>query len=130
MNTFVLTLLDSHGSARFDDVRQLVASDASGSFGLLAGHEPMVAVLSDGLARFQMSDGRWRYLALPGGVLRCTAHGVELACVQSFIGDDPAALLDQLSTALARSDSDIARTRALLSEIETSLLRRLNEMGN
>ena len=50
MKSFALHLHDSHGAEHFDDVVQFIAADGSGSFGVLAGHAHMVAVLRYGLA--------------------------------------------------------------------------------
>ncbi|MCB1965248.1 MAG: F0F1 ATP synthase subunit epsilon, partial [Candidatus Accumulibacter sp.] len=77
MKRFTLQLHDSRGSDRFDDIVQFIAADGSGSFGVLAGHARMVAVLRYGLARFVDSAGHWRYLALPGGVLACADRRVR-----------------------------------------------------
>jgi F-type H+-transporting ATPase subunit epsilon len=63
MNHFALHLHDSHGGDRFDDVVQFIAADGSGSFGILAGHAHMLAVLRYGLARFVDSAGRWHFLS-------------------------------------------------------------------
>lgn len=129
MNTFTLHLYDSHGGDRFDDIVQFIAADGSGSFGVLAGHARMVAVLRYGLARFVDSTGRWRYLALPGGVLACADGRVTLATVRYFLGDAQGAICQQLAEAMARSDSDVHRSRATLTEIEHALLSRLGELS-
>ena len=129
MKRFTLQLHDSRGSDRFDDIVQFIAADGSGSFGVLAGHARMVAVLRYGLARFVDSAGHWRYLALPGGVLACADRRVRLATVRYFLGDERASICRQLADEMARSDSDVHRSRATLSEIEHALLRRLGELS-
>lgn len=129
MNTFSLSLLDNRGGDHFDDVREFIGSDASGSFGLLAGHAEMVAVLRYGLARFVDAQGVWRYVALPGGVLRFGQEQLTIACVRYFLGEDRNALCVQLAEAMARTDSDIHAAHATLSEIEHSLIRRLGELS-
>jgi F-type H+-transporting ATPase subunit epsilon len=128
VRTFALELLDSRGADRFDDVRQFIAADASGSFGLLAGHEPLIAVLRYGLARFEDVSGTWHYAALPGGTLRFFGNRLTITTVQCFLGEERGALLEQLAAEIARADSDIARARATLTEIEHSLVRRLGEL--
>lgn len=128
MNCFALDLLDSHGADRFTAVRCFVAADASGSFGLLAGHEPMVAALRYGLARFEDAEGIWRYAALPGGILRFAADRLTVTTVHYFLGTERGTLLERLAAEMARADSDIARSRATLAEIEHSLVRRLGEL--
>ncbi|MDE2625146.1 MAG: F0F1 ATP synthase subunit epsilon [Betaproteobacteria bacterium] len=129
MKTFLLELLDSQGADHFAAVRQFIAADASGSFGILAGHEPMVAVLRYGLARFEDGEGQWHYAALPGGTLRFAGNRLTVASVHYFLGQQRNTLLQQLAGEMARTDSDIARARATLTEIEHSLLRRLGELA-
>lgn len=128
MSGFALTVLDCRGAERFETVTQFVAADASGSFGLLAHHEKTVAVLRYGLARF-LDAGTWRYVALPGGVLRFADNHLTVAAVHYFLGEDRAAIVDQLATEMARSDSEVRHVEATLAEIEESLIRRLGELS-
>jgi len=128
MSAFTLTLRDCRGSARFDAVTRLVAADATGSFGLLAHHEPMVAVLRYGLARF-LDAGTWRYVALPGGVLRFAENAASIATVHYFLGEERSAIVGELQAEMRRSDSEVRRVETALAEIEESLIRRLGELG-
>lgn len=129
MKTFSLSLLHSHGSDHFDDVRQFIGADDTGSFGLLAGHAHMVAVLRYGLARFEDKSGKWRYLAMPGGVLRFAGNRLTVATVRYFLGEEREKLCDLLEAEIARTDSELHSAHAALSEIEHSLIRRLGELG-
>ncbi|MEF8731275.1 MAG: F0F1 ATP synthase subunit epsilon [Candidatus Accumulibacter meliphilus] len=129
MNCFALHLHDSHGGERFDDVVQFIAADGSGSFGILAGHARMLAVLRYGLARFVDSAGRWHFLSLPGGVMSFADNRLTLATVRYFLGDERAGICRQLEDEMARLDSDVHSSRATLTEIEHALLRRLGEMS-
>lgn len=129
MKSFALHLHDSHGAEHFDDVVQFIAADGSGSFGVLAGHAHMVAVLRYGLARFVDAAGRWRYLAMPGGVLSVTDKRLTLATVRYFLGEERVGIVRQLEDEMARADSDIHTSRATLSEIEHALVRRLGELS-
>ena len=129
MKSFALHLHDSHGAKHFDDVVQFIAGDGSGSFGVLAGHAHMVAVLRYGLARFVDAGGRWRYLAMPGGVLSVIDNRLKLATVRYFLGEERVGIVRQLEDEMARADSDIHTSRATLSEIEHALVRRLGELS-
>ena len=129
MKTFALTLLDSRGAERFAPVVAFVAADASGTFGLLAGHAKIVSVLRYGLARFVDDAGKWRYVALPGGVLRFADNSLTLTTVRYFLGEERGKIVSQLATEMARADSDVRTARATLNEIEHSLMRRLIELG-
>jgi F-type H+-transporting ATPase subunit epsilon len=129
MSTFALDLLDSRGADRFGDVVQFIAADASGSFGVLAGHARLVAVLRYGLARFVDAAGRWRYLAVPGGVVSFADNRLTLATVRYFLGEDRARILRELEAQMAKADSDVHASRATLAEIEHALVRRLGELA-
>jgi F-type H+-transporting ATPase subunit epsilon len=128
MTTFTVTLLDGRGAERFESITGFVAADASGSFGLLAGHAKMVSVLRYGLARFVDNAGNWRYIALPGGVLRFADNQLQVSTVRYFLGEERSRIVEQLAGAMARVDSDVRTARATLDEIEHSLMRRLIEL--
>lgn len=130
MRTFGLALLDSHGENRFARVRQFVGADASGVFGILPGHETMVAVLRYGLARFLDDTGVWHYVALPGGVLRFSDNALSIASVRYFLGDEPGALVDGLASEMARNDSELSTARQTLAKIDRALLRRLADLNS
>lgn len=129
MRTFALHLLDSRGSDHFDHVTQLVAADDSGSFGILAGHARMVAVLRYGLVRFVDAAGKWHYLSLPGGVLSGDGTQVTIMTAHYFLGDERGLICRQLAEEMASTDSDVHTSRATLAEIEHSLVRRLGELS-
>lgn len=129
MSAFALTLLDSTQVQRFDAVTECIAADATGSFGILAGHERTVAVLRYGLLRFVNGDGAWHYAALPGGVLRFADNTLNIVASRFFLGDEREALADKLAAEMAREDSDIHSARATLAQIERTLMRRLGELS-
>jgi len=130
MKTFGLTLIDTAEVTRFEGVSQFIAADEGGSFGILAGHAHTVALLRYGLARFIDDCGIWRYLAMPGGVLRFADNQLTITTVRYFLGDDREAICADLETAMQQTDSEVHRARAALSEIEHSLVKRLAELSN
>jgi F-type H+-transporting ATPase subunit epsilon len=130
MNTFSLTVIDTGEMARFDGVRQFIGADDGGSFGILAGHAHTVALLRYGLSRFVDGGGVWRYLAMPGGVLRFADNRLTITTIRYFLGDDPDAMCAELEAAMRQTDSEVRRSRAALSEIEHSLVKRLADLTN
>ena len=128
MNTFHLSLLDSAGADRFEQIRQFIGADGSGAFGLLAGHEPLVVALRYGLARFEDDRGIWRYVALPGGILRFKDNVLSVATVRYFLGDEPAVLVQQLESEMAQDDSELSAARLTMAKIDRSLVRRLADL--
>ncbi len=69
MAAITLHLQDAMHSETVENVASFVGEDATGSFGLLPGHERFMTSLVFGLARFRTEAGRWEYLALPGALL-------------------------------------------------------------
>jgi F-type H+-transporting ATPase subunit epsilon len=130
MNTFTLTLIDTAEKTRIEKVRQFIAADDDGSFGMLAGHAHTVALLRYGLSRFIDDQGIWRYLAMPGAVLRFADNQLTITTARYFLGDDPDAICAELEAALQQTDSEVHRSRAALTEIEHSLLKRLADLSN
>ena len=129
MNCFSMKLLDSRGVELFQGITRFIGADANGGFGILAGHVHTVVVLRYGLARFCDQTGIWRYLALPGGVLRFANNQLSVTTVLYFLGADRQLLCEQLADEMARTDSEVHFARATLSEIERSLLRRLADFS-
>jgi F-type H+-transporting ATPase subunit epsilon len=130
MKTFALDLYDSSNAEHFDGVRQFIGADESGSFGVLAGHEKLVAVLRYGLARFEDAAGNWHYLSMPGGVLHYQDNRMSITSVRYFLGDDRTKICDQLADEMKQADSEVHTAHATLSEIEHALMRRLGELSS
>lgn len=129
MRSFSLVLSDSTQAEHFDAVTQCIAADDTGSFGILAGHEHMVAVLRYGLLRFLDTTNVWHYAATPGGVLRFAGNQLTVVTSRYFLGDDKEALVAQLEEEMTREDSDIYNARAMLAQIEQTLMKRLSELS-
>lgn len=129
MKSFRLQLFDTSEGKIFERVSHFIGVGEEGSFGILAGHAPMIVLLRQGLARFCDSDGRWHYLALSGGVLRFTGNCLTINSLRCFVGEQRAVICQQLSDELARSDSQIHAARASLSQIERALVRRMVELS-
>jgi len=56
MTAFTLLLQDATGAERIDGVEVFIGEDASGSFGILAGHARIMTTLVVGPARFRRGD--------------------------------------------------------------------------
>ena len=85
MNSFTMLLQDATRSEKIADVTSFVGEDASGSFGILAGHARMMASLVIGLARFRTGEDNWKYLALPGtGLIFLCRSGVVQRSSEKF----------------------------------------------
>lgn len=127
MSHLTLHLLDGQQHLCLDKVHQLVASDASGQFGLLPGHEYLVTALVPGLLHYQDQHGLRHFLATAGGLLSCQANQVHIISTRLLQGDSEQALLDQLQQ-LQHQEHLIRQTEHQSRDtLERHLLRRLRE---
>lgn len=126
--TLTLHLLSAARSERIEAVTSFVGRDASGSFGILPGHAPLLAVLDYGIARVRVGDGDWHYIACPGGVLRLAGDELELSTRRYLRDDDHARLSLQLSGVLAHEEAELRSVKENLQRLEQELYRRLHRI--
>jgi F-type H+-transporting ATPase subunit epsilon len=127
VNTFTLHLHSMTAAQTVAGVRSLVARDGSGSFGIQAGHEDFMTALDFGLARYRCEDA-WRYLALPGGILRVAGGAVWLFTRRYLEDSDYRRLGAELERQLRAEEAALHETRVSLQQMEQQLLRRLWEL--
>jgi len=129
MKTFTLRLQDATHAEVIAGVNSFVGEDASGSFGILAGHARMLSVLIVGLARFRVGAGDWRYLALPGAVLYFRDNVLTLSTRHYLVDNDYLRISDALQRQLLVEEEKLQATRQSLHRMEEIILKRLWEMG-
>src|SRR5436309_5129345 len=76
--TFRLDVVTPDRVVMGEDVVSLIAPGAEGSFGVLAGHAPMVAELTVGQLRYRTPAGAEELLAVSGGILEVGRHHVTV----------------------------------------------------
>lgn len=129
MNTFTLELLSATEQQQMHEVVSFVGEDASGSFGILAGHERAITVLVFGLARFHRVGEHWQYLALPGGLLYFVDNRLQICTRHYLIDSDYERITETLQKQLLAEERDLQKMKEGLRRMEESILRRLWEMG-
>ena len=138
MNGFELELASATQWQRVEGVVSFVGTDASGRFGLMPGHEPLATVLAFGLARFRLQPSRgdgsadsadeapaWRYLALPGGVLRFADNKLWIATRRYVLGEQLDAVQAALEQDMRHEQQQQADLRHNLEQLETTLMQGL-----
>lgn len=133
-SVFTLSLLDGQSSRVIEGVSSLMASDASGQFGVLPAHEALITVLEPGLFRYRQVDHPdWRFGACAGGLLSCAdeqgATVVRLVSRRFLMGDEPEALLRQLDALLADEQSLRMSLRESRVQLDLALMRRMQELA-
>jgi F-type H+-transporting ATPase subunit epsilon len=129
VKTFDLLLQDATHAQRIPGVTAFVGEDASGSFGILAGHARLMTCLCVGLARFRAADGVWQYLALPGALLYFHDHQLTLSTRHFLLDDDYAAISAALQQQLLAEEEELHATKASLHQMEEEMLRRMWRLG-
>lgn len=129
MKPFTLLIQDATHVERFDDVGCFIGWDDSGAFGLLAGHERFMTVLSWGLTRFQTTDQRWHYLALPGGLLYVRQDIVTISTRRFFRDDDVDRISRTLEEELSVEEEGLRSIKESLSRLEEEMFKRFWQMG-
>jgi F-type H+-transporting ATPase subunit epsilon len=122
-------LQDARGEDSFEDVVSFVASDESGSFGLLAGHEQFMTCLGFGLARFRRAGRHWEYLALPSALVTFDGDRLVLSTRRYLRDPDYRRISAQLTERLAGEERDLAATRDSLRQLESAMIERFRELA-
>jgi F-type H+-transporting ATPase subunit epsilon len=128
MTGFTLHLLAVDRSERIDGVVSFVGEDRSGAFGLMAGHERFMTLLSYGLARIRLADRTWQYLGLPGGLLYFVSNECRIS-TRRFVRDtDVNRIAELLTRDLLQEERVLAETRVKLHQLEDEMLKDLAQL--
>jgi len=128
-NAFTLELYDGRGSERIEDVTSFVGEDASGRFGILAGHTRFMTVLLFGLSRFRCGGAEWEYLALPGALLYFVDNTLTVATRHYLRDPDYERISQRLSDELLAEEEELLDIRDSVKQMEEAMLRRMWELG-
>ena len=129
MNTFSLHLLSATEQKEVHGVTSFVGEDASGSFGIQAGHARSMTSLVFGLARYRCGDEAWQYLALPGGLLYFVENHLSICTRHYLVDRDYSRISRLLQEQLLVEEQGLRETKRSLRRLEESVLRRLYEIG-
>ena len=125
VTSFTVHVADETRSQDIRDVTCFVAYDATGSFGILAGREPLVTSLRWGLCELRRADESVLFLAVAGGILYFDGSVVKVATRRFLIDSDGARIVAQL-TSEERSERTTTRSmHEMLRNLDRELLRRL-----
>jgi len=129
VKSFSLRLQDATRSEEIAGVTSFIGEDASGSFGILAGHSRMLTALLIGLARFRVGEGAWQYLAVPGAVLYFQNNVLTLSTRRYLLDADYMRISLALQQQLLGEEEQLHTMKTSLHRMEEAMLKRLWEMG-
>ncbi len=127
MNSFTLQLQDATRAETITGVSSFVGEDASGSFGILAGHARMMASLIIGLARYRVGEEAWQYLALPGAVLYFHGDVLTLSTRHYLRDSDYMRISQALQQQLLAEEEKLYAMKKSLRHMEEEVFKRLWE---
>lgn len=125
MNSFTIRLQDATRSEEVTGVVSFVGTDASGSFGVLAGHARMMTCLGVGLAKFATENGTWKYVALPGAVLYFKNNLLTLNTRHYLVDEDYTHVSNALEQQLLTEEKKLLAMKLSLRRMEEEMLKRL-----
>jgi len=129
MKTFKLVLQDATRSENIAGVTSFVGEDASGSFGILAGHARFMTTLVMGLARFHTGDDDWQYLALPGALLYFRNDVLTLSTRRYLLDNDYMRISTALQQQLLVEEEKLHTMKKSLHHMEEEVLKRMWQIG-
>jgi F-type H+-transporting ATPase subunit epsilon len=129
MRNFTLQLLSARDAQRIDEVTGFIGEDASGSFGLLAGHARFMTALRPGLARIRVGEQPWQYVAVPRASLYFVDNVLTLTTRRYVIDSDYERISRTLQQELMVEEQELRSVRRSLQAMEEHLLKRLWQLG-
>lgn len=114
---FMLEVITPDRVAFNNEVTSVLAPGVDGYFGVLAGHQPMIAALAPGTVKVETKGGREKFLAIAGGFFQVQNNEavilVESAEWSEEINLERAKLsLQRAKDRLAQADGRVDRERA------------------
>ena len=106
-------------------VSAVQAVDASGSFGLLPGHEDFCTVLVPGVLTYRDPSGQAHYAAVDGGVLLLERSQISVVTQDALVADRIEEVADAAAQMLATRQGQERAARAAFADLVASLLREI-----
>ena len=108
----------------------VVAKTPEGEIGIMAGHEPVLSLLVNGVVRVHASDGTKVVVAVHGGFVAMDSNQVRVLAEAAELAQDID--LGRAQAALAKAqadDSDEARAAALRAETRVRAATSITAAG-
>lgn len=126
MNAFTLSLYDATHTLHIDNVTSFIGEDASGSFGIMAGHARFMTALGFGLVRFRSGEETpWQYAAIPGGILYFSDNKLTISTRHYLLDNDYERICQLLQDQLLQEEESLQGTKESLQRMEQEMFKRL-----
>lgn len=129
MKTFALHVQSATQYAFIEGVANFVGEDQSGSFGIRAQHARMMTALGYGLARYQLKDDSWHYLALPRAILYFVDNALYISTRRFLHDTDYQRISKGLLEQLLKEEEELRGIKESLYHLEQEMFKRLWQLG-
>lgn len=117
--TFKLSVVAPDRAVADVETTSVVAPGIDGYFGVMAGHQPLIAALKAGLLEYTATDGQHHYVAITGGF-------AEVSSGKMTVLADEAHLAGEIDLSRAEAELEEAR-RALRGESSSMTAEQATE---
>ena len=101
------------------EATSLVAATTEGEIGILAGHEPVLAVLKPGVVRIKPVDGPEIKVVVDGGFFSVDSNEVRVLCGYTFLADEMDGTAARAALDAAKLAGDRDREAVLTAHLES-----------
>jgi F-type H+-transporting ATPase subunit epsilon len=123
-----LEILAPDGVLLETPVTAVRAADASGSFGLLPGHQAFCTVLVPCVLSYRHQDGRTAFAAVDGGVLLLDDGRVSVVTQDAVLAERLDEVADAAAAMLAARQGQERAAREAFTALMTTLIRSIPEL--
>ena len=101
--------------------RSVVVKTTEGDMGILPGHEPVLALLRDGVARIEAADGSSVRVAVAGGFFAVDSDRVSVLAERAMLATEVDVDATRRALAAAKEAQDVKRQLELEAHIEAAV---------
>lgn len=128
MATFPLELVTPERLLFSEEVQAVRAPGVSGSFGVLAGHAPLLTQLETGLIKVTLANGMDTYIATGGGFMQVSREKVIILADSAELSEEIDVERAKAAAARARQLLDVPNTEIDAEAVRQSLERAQNRI--
>ena len=101
--------------------RSVVVKTTEGDMGILPGHEPVLALLRDGVVRVEAADGTSIRAAVSGGFFAVDSNRVSVLAERAVLATEVDVDAARRELAAAKDAQDVKRQKELEAHIEAAV---------
>jgi F-type H+-transporting ATPase subunit epsilon len=103
MADLIVSIVSAERALWSGEAKSVVAKTPEGEIGILAGHEPVLALLVEGPLRIEKTDGSKMLVAIHGGFFSVSGNAINVIAEVAELAQDIS--LERAKAALARAQS-------------------------